>query len=512
MDLNTQIFESQELKCKICMGYYDDPVIGTDSVINVGTWPPEIYCEKCLILWNKTNIKSPGNGPKITKWFRIPEFSNLCLRSKIRTNQNLIKFTDPLHSIECADLSDALHILEMIDAENVQRIKNKDFTNKYIFKEIFKRLTLVQNIVQHIVANKLAWWGGEGWAISHYLCRFGTMEVIQYLLSQWRLDKKYVPMDHVNHGGYSPISYLFGRNNVLDSGDQLKLILDLLPGIDPEMKLHDSQRPIEIIFSSHMNSSHRLSAFKTMILTPGINLEHVMNDGRKLIHLVCGGKIGLESGDQLEAIKLLLALNVDIEAKDKNLWTPLHYVSYCDNHMNSSDQLQALKIMIEHKADVNAMTDAKWTSLGIVCGNTTNHFNSADQVRAIDLLFKTSDLDSLVNVKTFNDWSPFILVSGDRNNLNQSDQFNVMKMFVENKFVDLNIQGPDGQTSMHYICGGQCKMGFQDRFRCLELFVKEGQIVRWDSVNNSGKKPIDMIFDDVKLTSDQKLKLIRLLV
>jgi len=87
-----------------------------------------------------------------------------------------------------------------------------------------------------------------------------------------------------------------------------------------------------------------------------------------------------------------------------------------------------------------------------------------------------------------------------------------MKMFVENKFVDLNIQGPDGQTSMHYICGGECKMGFQDRLRCLELFVKEGQRVRWDLVNNSGKKPIDLIFDDKILANDLKLKLIRLLV
>ncbi len=86
------------------------------------------------------------NNPKITNWIKVKEFANMCMKTRIKTNQNLIKLVDlQPHTIDLQNLKldDTLHILDMIDVENAKRI--------------FKNIELFQSIIKQLVANKIEW-------------------------------------------------------------------------------------------------------------------------------------------------------------------------------------------------------------------------------------------------------------------------------------------------------------------------------------------------------------------
>ncbi len=613
MDLNTLYYDDQDMKCKICMGYYDDPVISINCTnysrysVNCQDWETEIYCEKCLIEWNKKNEKSPIDNPKILFWIKIKEFTKFCVRAKIKTNQNLIKLIDMQpQTIDCSKLGldDVLHILEIIDVENTERVGCKDYNNLVVFKEIFKNIKLIQSIINLFIENEVEWRGIDNWTIAHYICRFGSIELIKYIINLSGKNKKYIPIDVNNDNGTSATHYIFGNNNILNSNDQLKIIEYIInqPEIDLEIDDIKLGKPIHLLCGSetNMESSDHLKAIKMMISPPRVNLEAVRHDGKKAIHLICCKSHELKSSDQLNAIKILLDQKVDVADADndsytplhhavsksnnltsadqlramqlfldyekdinvdaitKTCWTIVHYVTGIANNFNSSDQLNALKylieykenkgcvidlnaetntgwraihytacifnqyntsdqvhalkILIEQKVDLNVMTSDNWTPFGLVCSNS-NHFNSSDQIKAINLIINASpNIDSQIKSSDL-EWSPLILVSSCSNKLSSEDQATMIKNFIDNKSMDLNIKNVNGWTAMHYICSGNNKMKPDDLINCIELLKKEGPRVNWDIQNTDGKKPIDLVFDETnKMTPEQKLILIQLLL
>jgi ankyrin repeat protein len=437
MDLNSNTMtENDELKCKICMDHFNDPVINPDS-------PNEIYCEKCLILWNGSNTKSPTNGPMITNWIKVPYFTKLCLITRIRTNLNLIKLIDfdsktfDFHSM---GLNDATHILDVIDIENFQRIESKDFKNVIVFKEIFKHTRLIQKIVELLIEFEIEWRGTDGWAISHYISRFGNIDLIQWMIEHNKNNEKFVHMDAINDKGYSVIGNIFGVNNVLDSMDQLLAM--------------------ELIINHCVNSAE----------LPLININATEVDG----------------------------------------WSPILLVSSYNNHLNSSDQLKALKKLIQHNVNLDVMSKKGWTPLNFVCSDM-NNFNSSDQCEAIKFIISTNPTVDLCVKSSDRQWSPFILVSSTVNHLDSKDQLEIIKIFIDNKSIDLNIKDSNQWTAMHYICGGFNNMRSDDLIQCIELLMKEGPRVCWDSMDNIGMKPIDLVFR-AKLSDSEKLKIIEILL
>jgi hypothetical protein len=564
MDFNTLWFDDQELKCKICMGHFNDPVISLNPIhgpVPDPNYQPEIYCEKCLIEWNRINAKSPTNGLKITCWVRIKQFTKLSIRSRIRTNLNLTKLIDLQHqSIKHTDLDldSVLNILEMIDGENEHRIRDQDFDNVSVFKEIFKHTEFIQNIIKHLIDSEIVWRGTDNWTIGHYVCRFGSIGLIQHMMEQSKKHKQYVPIDINNDKGMSVIHFIFGSGNMLDSSDQLKMIEYMIEqSIDLEI---DGKygRPFHLVCGkTNLNSSDQLKAIT--IMAHRVDLEAMMRDGRRPIHLICDKSNSLNSSDLLEAIKMMLGKNINTKAMDKNDWTlqhyvlslsnnlnssdqlkaliflvehkklidlnastkngcrPIHFVASNCNHLNSLDQIQALEILIEQKVDLDVMTTNKCTPFVLVCSDS-NHFNSSDQARAINLLLEAgvdAGTEILMQNKTGDEeWSPFVMISSSANHMNSNDQKNMIKKFVENFLsMDLNIKKSDGWTAMHYIASGQSKMNFDDLMEIIDLLIKQGPMVQWGSMTNDGKRPIDLVFSDTnRMTSDQKLSLIQKLL
>lgn len=466
MDLNIMYHEDNELKCKICMGYFNDPVICLNNDKTT-----EIYCENCLIEWNKKNTTSPAMGSKIYEWFKVPEFTKLSLRTRIKTNQNLIKFIEmPQNIFEVMDPDDALHILEMIDAENAGRIQCKDYDNIFILKEIFKNTKMIQSIVQQLIQNQIEWRGTDNWTISHFISRFGNIDLIQYLINQNKDHKKYVPICCNNDKNHTPIDLMFwcGDGNVLNSSDQLKLVEFIADEPQIDLKIGGgSSELIDRLCQSKIESSDLLKAIK--ILIPKVDMEILLskNSGKNAVHIICCKSCKLDSADQLEAIKFILDTGMNLSARNNQGWTPLHYMLSSSNNLNSKDQLELLEILVQRKVvDFDSFTMDGWRLIHFIC-SPSNNFNSSDQLKALQM-FVEHKVD--LNVRTNNGWRPIHLICSSSNNFNSSDQIQALKFMIEQR-VDMDVHTDDDWTPFNLACSNLNHYNSSDQVLAINLII-----------------------------------------
>lgn len=433
---------------------------------------------------NTKNQLSPMNNPKILYWIKIKEFSKFCVRARIKTNQNLIKLIDMQpQMIDCSklELNDSLHIFEIIDAENAERIRCKDYENLIVFKEIFKNIELIKSIIKLFVENEVEWRGTDNWTIAHYICRFGSIELIKCMIDLSGKNKKYIPIDINNNRGKSAIHYIFGNSNVLNSNDQLKMIeyvINVLPEIDLEIDETVHGKPIHLLCGTetNMESGDHLKAIKMMISSGSrVNLEAVRPDGKKAIHLLCCKSHGLKSSDQLDAIKILLDQKINVNDVDNDTYTPLHHIVSLSNHLSSPDQLQAMQLFLDYEKDINvdAVTKSGWTIVHYITGSA-NNFNSSDQLKALKYLieYKNKNKGCVIdlNAETKTGWRAIHYATCNYNHFNSSDQIEALKILIEHK-VDLNSMAIEKWTPIGMACGNSNHFNSLDQIQAIKLII-----------------------------------------
>lgn len=68
--------------------------------------------------------------------------------------------------------------------------------------------------------------------------------------------------------------------------------------------------------------------------------------------------------DKIDIVALLLSWRPDLNKKDRNDWTVLHWICYCQNKHSST----ILKMLLEHNPDINVQDCHGQTPYHISCG------------------------------------------------------------------------------------------------------------------------------------------------
>jgi ankyrin repeat protein len=358
--MNLLEYDRHIYQCVICMDQFENPVIGSDGMV---------YCDTCIIEWNKKNNFSPqiqANGDavetKVTNPIKSTTVDEMCLITKIFSDLNLLKL---IHNknIVCDDIDDAIEIINMIDLENHCRINSSNKDQNIILSKIFSNQPLIKNVLHFINANNKSWKGIDGWTIPHYVIRYGECELIEFMLNSFNFD-----LNISNEKKFYPVHLAFGSSNSLYSHDQFKIIILMLKqNIDLEVLDCDGWAPLHYLCSNQheLNSQEQLEALR-IIVSKNVNLEIPTPGQYYPIHQLCSDDNNLKYNDKVEAIKLLLDKNVNLEVRtDEDEWCPIHFISW-SNVLNFENKEELFKIMVEKKVNFKVKTKEGVDTMDII--------------------------------------------------------------------------------------------------------------------------------------------------
>lgn len=494
--MNTDTLDS--CKCIICMDHFKKPVIASDG---------NVYCENCISTWNDKNRTGPSSGKKVTHWTECQLFNKFYWCGLIRTDMNLFRLVDKSISeiSECDNPDDALRIIEMIDTENSYILK-EDINNTNLITQIFSNHDMIKKLIKHLDKK---WSGADGWNISHYIFRFGSAEMIRFILDQegYNLNAK-------TNDGWQLIHFILSDKNILESKNNLIIFKYLVNcGVDLENPVNDEQSlPIHFV-SSKMNrftSKDQLSVMK-ILLDRGVDADMADNKGWRPLHYICSGHNNFNSSDQLEAIEMMAKLPIEIDPLNHSMITPVNYLMCEKNRMSTCDKIAAFTILMSkqtlnlNNVDMNGNTIAhhvfmnnyeNWTSesleiinaliksgvdlnsvnkdgfqpIHLLCNVDSNKItamSSGYQLKIIKLL-----VDHGVNLDTVdgNGNKPVHLVCSKTSGLWSSDQLEVIKLFIEKK-INIAVQSTSGIQAVNLICGENNNLTSNDQLRAIELLI-----------------------------------------
>lgn len=204
----------------------------------------------------------------------------------------------------------------------------------------------------------------EGLSPLHYVVGYNENTEIVSLLIQSGADIHMTTMNGIN------LLHSAAMNNA-SSVAMVKYVLDL--GFDINDKDNNGWTPL--CYASRY--SENVEIIK-LLLESGADVKTVAIDGKSLLHLVA-------FNSELSVVRYVLGLGFDINDKDKNDWTPLHYAA------KFNPNVEVLKFFIELGANIKAVSTDGLTLLHVVATNSSvsvvNYILSFDfDINGIDAL------------------------------------------------------------------------------------------------------------------------------
>ena len=129
----------------------------------------------------------------------------------------------------------------------------------------------------------------------------------------------------------------------------------------------------------------------------------------------------------IEAVKQHLAAGTDVNAKDDNGWTPLHFAVYYGHK-------EIVELLIAKGADVNAKDNNGWTPLHFAAGR--------DHKEIVELLIAKG---ANVNAKDNNGWTPLFYAAAKTG----SGHKEIVELLIVND-ADVNALSVNGKTPLDW--------------------------------------------------------------
>lgn len=452
-------------KCSLCMNYFVDPVIIDDG---------GVYCRQCITEWKKNSSYSPGTGgkdwrmdntgqyvdrPRIGDPVSCPLLNELSLFFLINTDLNLIKLID-YKPTEQMNQDQGCEIMEWIDIENNHRLVEKT-DNIALFARIFANVTLMKNVINALCDSQ--WVGMDEWEISHYVCRFGSLDLITHCINTQKINFN----ARIAKQQLTPVHLIFGQSNALPSSDVVKII--------------------------------------KLFVDNKVNIDVVDNNGDKPIHLVFRKSNNLKSKDQLEVLKIFLENKIDINQPGQNEMYPVHYILGNLNKFNSHDQLAAISMLFDYKSKGHQIDLNKKNNNGnhpldnFFMGN--HQMNSQDSGSVIQII-----VDDLINpVKKLDlklDMSSIINFVFDSVRMDSHNKFKIIKSLMSIGALD------NGEKTIDRIL----RLGLvsQDLLEFVKAMIKDGGNIEM-MLPSQGVKLIHYILQG-RLNSQEILEFVKFLI
>ncbi len=499
-------FNNSKFKCVVCLNPFVDPMIGSNGMV---------CCRKCIDHANKKYI--------YTKWYKCQLFDDLCLLSHIRVDINLYRIIeDPMFM--CTDDEEAMQILDMIDTENYNRIKETSIVDNILVK-VFANHGLVKHIAQILSdtykETKKMWQGSDNWNFIHYICRFGTFDLIQSIIDNFEFD-----LNVCNNGGIYPIHIVSCKSNLLKSLDQVAAIrlfvakkinlnvsnneglrpIHLLLGLENNFEAHDQyvvakmmteqkvemnvqnkdcHGPLHYLINNQvkMIKQHRFEIIAKIVGECDLD----MNENESIIHLVCSCNNNFSSHDQYKLMSIIIENKISMYVKNKNGQCPVHHFTNNTSNLTSSAQLNLIELMIHHKIDLNVADNNGITPVHQICSDM-NKLTSVDQLSAIQLLIN-SETTIDFNKPDNNMFRPIHYIVSEKNHLSTRDQVRAIEKMVKLKCIDFDACDKFGKKPIHYVTSNLNHLTAQyDQLSVIKLITTE--TTDMNSMDVNGMRPI----------------------
>jgi ankyrin repeat protein len=221
----------------------------------------------------------------------------------------------------------------------------------------------------------------DDWTPLHLAAYFGRPEVTRALLDYG------ASANAVNDVGETPL-YVASRGVYQSQDDGVyiaRLLLERGGNVNTQTKDHWT--------ALHAASYFGKPEIVRTLLDQGANANVKNRQGKNSLDLVSRGEYGSEE-DGVRVTQFLLERGVDVNASDRDHWTPLHSASYYGRP-------EIVRTLLDHGAEVNAENDEREPPLNMV--SRGKYPSQADGVRIAQLLL---DRGADVNARLKGDWTP----------------------------------------------------------------------------------------------------------
>lgn len=297
----------------------------------------------------------------------------------------------------------------------------------------------------------------EGLSPLHYVVGYNENTEIVSLLIQSGADIHITTMNGVN------LLHSAAMNNAVA---MVKYVLDL--GFDINDKDNNGWTPL--CYASRYSENVEIIE---LLLESGADVKTVAIDGKSLLHLVA-------FNSKLSVVHYVLGLGFDINDRDKNDWTPLHYAA------KFNPNVEVLKFFIGLGANIKAVSTDGLTLLHVVATNSSvsvvNYILSFDfDINGIDVLGWTP-LQYAVRYNQNTDAIKLLLEVGADAEVVSPEGWNLVHLAaVNNIFVtdyvlslglDINSKDAEGLSPLQYA------VRYGDNIRIVKLLVDSGADVK----------------------------------
>lgn len=504
--------------CLICKKSFTNPVIAMNG---------NVYCRRCITMWNSKNDKDPVGIQKDTKWITCPLFDRLYVSLQVITDLNLLKLID-IPEFECESKEDARVIMDMIDNEyheQEKRIDKNEVFKKIILTKIFVNSMLINSIINFLADT---WIGKNKMNVQYYVFKYGTVESIQHMIKMKNINffgekiKELLPLHEIvgksrfdQHNSHKIIKLLDSLSDYINLGNNIHCVFNNQNCFTSS----DQLKAIELIISK--NTKETLEIVDEKIMAP--------------IHYLCSNMHNMSSSDQVNAINMLIKCNVSLNQADIEGKKPINYA------LNSGADI--VKTLMNHGVEINTVsiddilnspvfTIGPKDRLGIakilVDGGFVNDQNYQQNLRIMNSVCGINNYLGELQFEFFKLFFSFfvkILQSGEttnyvhyvhslcssRNNFKSHEQLEVIKLLISN---NVSLSEPNGTEFLpeHYICGIQNKLTKPgDQLEAIKLLLSYG--IKFSKTYDGSATAMHMICSTANyLNSAGQLECINLMI
>ena len=288
----------------------------------------------------------------------------------------------------------------------------------------------------------------DDWTPLHLASYYGRLEIARVLLDHG------ASVNAETNAGETPL-FLVSRG-VYGSQDDGARVAQLL--LERGGKANAPRR--DSWFPLHAASYFGKPEIVRMLLDHGAKANAESRQGKNSLDLVARGEYRSKE-DGVRVAQLLLERGVDVNASDKDHWTPLHSASYYGMY-------EIVRVLLDHGAKVNAENDDHEISLDLV--SRGKYPSPSDGVRIAQLLL---DHGANVNGQPKGDWTP----------LSWSSYYgkpDIVRVLVD-RGATVNTKNKTLRTPLHYVALGEHVS--QDGVRVAQLLLECGADVNAQDID-----------------------------
>ncbi|KAH9066250.1 ankyrin repeat-containing domain protein [Lactarius vividus] len=291
----------------------------------------------------------------------------------------------------------------------------------------------------------------DDWTPLHLASYHGRLEIVRVLLDHG------ASANAENNQGETPL-YLVSRG-AYDSQDDGVYVAQLLleRGGNANAQRKDNWTPL------HAASYFGRPGIVRILLDHGAEANAENRQSKNSLDQVSRGEYGSQE-DGARVAQLLLDRGVDMNASDKDHWTPLHSASYYGRS-------EIVRVLLDHGANVNVENHEGETPLELVSRGKYN--SEGDGVRVAQLLL---DRGADVKAQPKGHWTP----------LNWASYYgrpDIVRLLVDHgATVNLNAEKSLLRTPLHDVSRGEYKSQ-DDGARVAQILLERGADVNAQDIN-----------------------------